>query len=184
MMNVPLLRQTPEIEKARSHWQFRGQARPPFAAEPKEGESSVWDFPRPPVIEDVPITMIVRVKDQVIAKTDRGRRVLETAGAPTYYFPPEDVLVPVTADGSRSMSEWKGVAESLSITGVASVAWRYVDMFPEFLELHRWVAFYPAKIDCYLGDERVSPQPGGYYGGWVSADLVGPIKGEPGSSGW
>ena len=94
MMNIPLLRQTPEIEKARSHWQFRGQARPPFAAEPKEGESSVWDFPRPPVIEDVPITMIVRVQDQVIAKTDRGRRVLETAGAPTYYFPPEDVLVP------------------------------------------------------------------------------------------
>ena len=128
--------------------------------------------------------MTVRFKNQVIAKTERGRRVLETAGAPTYYFPPEDVIVPVTADGSRSICEWKGVAESLSLPGIANVGWRYVEMFPEFHSLHRWIAFYPSAVDCYLGDVLVTPQPGGYYGGWVSADLVGPIKGEPGSSSW
>ena len=128
--------------------------------------------------------MTVRSKTQVIAKTQRGRRVLETAGAPTYYFPPEDVIVPVTADGSRSICEWKGVAESLSVSGIENIGWRYVEMFPEFQTLHRWIAFYPTVVNCYLGGERVTPQPGGYYGGWVTADLVGPIKGEPGSSGW
>lgn len=135
-------------------------------------------------MEDVPITMTVRSKTKVLAQTDRGRRVLETAGAPTYYFPPEDVIVTVTADGSRSMCEWKGVAESLSVPGIANVGWRYVEMFPEFQTLHQWIAFYPTTVDCYLGGELVTPQPGGYYGGWVSADLAGPIKGEPGSSSW
>jgi uncharacterized protein (DUF427 family) len=116
-MRVPVIRNTPEIERARSQWQFRGESRPAFSTEPKQGESSVWDFPRPPIIEDVPLTMTVRLKTKVIAKTQRGRRVLETAGAPTYYFPPEDVIVPVTAAGSRSICEWKGVAESLSVSG-------------------------------------------------------------------
>jgi len=183
-MSVPLLRETPEIENARSHWRYRGGSRPAFATEPKQGQSSVWDFPRPPVIEDVPVTMTVRFKTQIIAETQRGRRVLETAGAPTYYFPPEDVFAPMTAEASRSVCEWKGLAESLSLPGAANAGWRYTDMFPAFQILHRWVAFYPAIVDCYLGEQRVSTQPGGYYGGWVSPDLVGPIKGEPGSSAW
>lgn len=183
-MSIPLLGTTPEIDRARSQWQFRGKSRPPFAAEPKAGESSVWDFPRPPIIEDVLTLMTVRSNNKVIAKTRRGRRVLETAGAPTYYFPPEDVIVPVTANASRSICEWKGVAEPLSIPGIQNAGWRYVEMFPEFQTLHRWIAFYPSMVDCYLGDERVTSQPGGFYGGWVSADLAGPIKGEPGSSSW
>lgn len=128
--------------------------------------------------------MTVRSGGKIIAETERGRRVLETAGAPTYYFPPEDVLEPVLADGARSICEWKGVAESLSVAGIAGIGWRYVEMFPEFQTLHRWIAFYPSVVDCYLGDEHITPQPGGYYGGWVSADLAGPIKGGPGSSGW
>jgi len=90
----------------------------------------------------------------------------------------------MTGGASRSVCEWKGLAESLSLPGAANAGWRYTDMFPEFQILHRWVAFYPSIVDCYLGGQRVSTQPGGYYGGWVSSDLVGPIKGEPGSSGW
>ena len=47
------------------------------------------------------------------------------------------------------------------------------------------IAFYPAPMDgCFVGDERVTPQPGGFYGGWVTADLAGPFKGEPGTMGW
>ena len=70
------------------------------------------------------------------------------------------------------------------ITGQANAGWRYVRMFPEFASLHRWVAFYPSQLPCYVGDERVRPQPGGYYGGWVTDSLAGPIKGEPGSGHW
>ena len=183
-MSIPLLRNTPEIERARSHWQYRGASRPKFAEAPKEGQLSVWDFPRPPIIEEVDTTMTVRFKNRIIAKTERGRRVLETAGAPTYYFPPEDVIAPLSAGRTSSVCEWKGLAEPLSLPEAPDVGWRYIEMFQEFKTLHRWVAFYPSKVECYLGEQLVSMQPGGYYGGWVSDDLVGPIKGEPGSSGW
>ena len=77
-----------------------------------------------------------------------------------------------------------GVAQPLMVRGIDNAAWRYVRMFPEFASLHRWVAFYPSQLPCYVGDERVRPQPGGYYGGWVTDSLSGPIKGEPGSGHW
>jgi uncharacterized protein (DUF427 family) len=183
-MTVPLLRSTTEIERTRALWQYRGQSRPIFAAEPKPGESSVWDFPRPPVIEDVTGKMTVRFESQLLASTERGKRVLETAGAPTYYFPPEDVIAPLSVTGGRSICEWKGLAEALSLEERANVGWRYVEMFEEFQSIYRWVAFYPARVDCYLGGARMEAQPGGFYGGWVSGDLVGPIKGKRGSSHW
>lgn len=183
-MDVPILEVTRQIENARSHWQFNGKFRPPFAIDPKPHERSVWDFPRPPAIEEVTLPLRIQVQGKIVAETTRGRRVLETAGAPTYYFPPEDVIEKVSATGSRSLCEWKGVAEALSISGIENAAWRYVEMFAAFSELYRWVAFYPSTVDCYVGDERVTPQPGGYYGGWVTSDLVGPIKGGPGSTGW
>ena len=183
-MKVPLLRSTTEVERARAVWQYRGQSRPTFATEPKQGETSVWDFPRPPVIEDVTGTMSVRLGAQLLASTERGKRVLEPAGAPTYYFPPGDVIAPLSVTGARSICEWKGLAEALSLRERANVGWRYVEMFEEFQSIHRWVAFYPARVDCYIDGARMEAQPGGFYGGGVSGDLVGPIKGEPGSSQW
>lgn len=181
---IPLLRVPPLIIAARNKWQYRGQVRPPFADSPAEGQESVWDFPRPPVIQDCTRRLEVKLKDRLIASTTRGRRVCETAGAPTYYFPPEDVLVGIEASGGQSLCEWKGVAESLTVAGVRDAGWRYIQMFAEFRELYLLVAFYPARLDCFVDDEPVSPQPGGYYGGWVTADLAGPIKGEPGSDNW
>lgn len=183
-MSIPTLTADPRILAARDHWQFRGQKRPDFAAEPMEGQESVWDYPRPPRIEDVAATLRVEHAGELVAETRRGKRVLETAGAPTYYFPPDDVMAVIKPESGGSICEWKGVAQPLSIAGVANAGWRYVEMFPEFADLYQWIAFYPSKLDCYVGDERVTPQPGGYYGGWVTANVVGPIKGEPGSGAW
>ncbi len=183
-MTVPLIELTPEIESARERWQFNGRTRPRFAEEPAEGQESVWDYPRPPVIEEVDALLLVKTNDDVIAQTTRGKRVLETAGAPTYYFHPDDVFVDLEVEEGSSLCEWKGVAESLAIDGIAGVAWHYVQMFPEFEELYRWVSFYPSKVDCYIGEELVRPQAGAYYGGWVTENLVGPIKGGVGSQNW
>ena len=116
-------------------------------------------------------------------------RVLETAGAPVVYIPPSDIaggsLRP--ASGS-SFCEWKGTAAYLDVAAGAEVApgaaWTYEDPTPAFAAIAGWVSFYPALVDCYLDDERVEPQPGGFYGGWVTAEIVGPIKGAPGSAGW
>ena len=183
-MNIPTIKQSPRITAARSSWQYRGDTRPSFAERPTPMQNSVWDFPRPPLLEKVEKTMTVHFGNQLIAKTSNGLRVLETASAPTYYFPPEDILIPLTAQGARSICEWKGLAESISIEDQVNIGWRYIEMFPEFSKIYKWVAFYPNKSECFLGSERVTSQPGGYYGGWVSQDLSGPIKGAPGTSGW
>ena len=111
--------------------------------------------------------------------------MFETAGAPTFYFPPEDVETGMlTREGPSSVCEWKGVAVSFSVGRLAAACWCYEDTFPEFDALAGWFAFHPAHLRCFVGDERVSAQPGGYYGGWVTSNLRGPIKGLPGSGGW
>lgn len=176
---------TPAILRARARWIYRGDRRPSFAEETVPGEESVWDFPRPPVIEPVGARLEVLTADSIVAATERGVRVLETAGAPTYYFPPEDVrcdvLVPLPG---RSLCEWKGRAVSFGLGTVAPAGWSYEDTFPEFVALEGWFAFYPARLACSVGGERVQSQPGGYYGGWVTSRLKGPIKGAPGTEGW
>lgn len=176
---------TAQVREARRRWQYRGQRRPAFAAAPGPGQRSVWDFPRPPVVEPVPGTMRVEAGGAVLAQTRRGVRVLETAGAPTCYFPPDDVAVGwLRSTGRRTLCEWKGLARQYAWRQADPAAWVYEQTFPEFDELRGWFAFYPGALACFVGDERVAAQPGGYYGGWVTADLSGPIKGEPGSADW
>lgn len=183
-MDTPLLQETPAVLDARQKWRYTGRVRPTFAEPIGSGQESVWDFPRPPVIERVDQHLEVRCDDTVIAATTGGVRVLETAGAPTYYFPPDDVDMAIVRTGDIvSLCEWKGAAQALLIDDV-EVGWRYVQMFPAFRDLYLWPSFYPARVACFVGNEQAKPQPGGFYGGWVTADLAGPIKGSPNSEGW
>ena len=185
MTDVPIIEPSAGVRAARHKWRYVGRDRPGFAVPPGQGEESVWDYPRPPRIEPVRRRVVVRLGGDTVASSRAAVRVVETAGAPTYYVPPDDVDASRLAfGGSRSVCEWKGVAEGFAVGDVADAGWRYVQMFREFAELYLWCAFFPGRIECFLDDERVGAQPGGYYGGWVTADLVGPIKGEPGSAGW
>ncbi|MFV2090260.1 MAG: DUF427 domain-containing protein [Pseudomonadales bacterium] len=178
---------TPEIEAARSKWHYRGQLRPRFAEPTADDEESVWDFPRPPRID--PVHVVLRVTDSeenlTVAETHRGLRVCETAGAPTYYFPPQDVdATRLQREADWSLCEWKGHAISYAVFGHPSQAWCYESVFPEFVEIRGWYGFYPTTSACFIGSERVKPQPGGYYGGWVTDRLRGPIKGADGTEHW
>lgn len=184
-MFVQLLTPTPDVERARKKWRYTGQDRPAIAIRPGEGKLSVWGFPRPPRVEETPSTLRVESGHQLVAETMRGVRVLETAGAPTYYFPPSDVddsLLRRT--GSTFHCEWKGISDEISAGPTLRAGWVLTGVYAEFEELCGWFAFYPHDLRCFVGGERVSAQPGGYYGGWVTADLVGPFKGEPGSGTW
>jgi uncharacterized protein (DUF427 family) len=154
------------------------------------GQESVWDYPRPPRVEATQRRLRVELAGELLAETTRGIRVLETAGAPVYYFPPEDVrtdlLEPV---GHRTFCEWKGPADYLdAVVGdrrVPRVAWRYQEPLPGYEAITGWYAFYAGRVDAaYVDDERVTPQPGAFYGGWITSDVRGPFKGEPGSEGW
>lgn len=181
---VPILPDTSQIKEIRLKWQHNGMSRPDFAIEPSQGQESVWDYPRPPIIQPVQSELKVMQGDVLLAKTNRGVRVIETAGAPTYYFPPEDVKTAKFTLGEQgSLCEWKGYSQPLLIKN-EEVGWRYVRMFQAFATLYQWPSFYPSMVDCYIDDNKVDAQPGGYYGGWVTENLTGPIKGEQGSQGW
>lgn len=179
------LKPSPQIIEHRASWRNRGDERPPFADPVEPGQESVWDYPRPPRLEAVALPLRVFYAGVELAHTERGVRVCETASAATYYFPPDDVAVAaLVKTGGRSHCEWKGIADEYAAQDRIALAWSYHEVYPEFAELKDWFAFYPRAADCYVGQEKVGAQPGGYYGGWVTANLAGPIKGAPGSSGW
>lgn len=158
--------------------------------EPSPGQESVWDYPRPPAL--LPSTEHVQVVlgGEVVADTSASYRVLETRHPPTYYLPVDafasGVLRP--AEGA-SYCEWKGVAAYFDLVtpqrSATRVAWGYPRPTPAFAVLRDHVSLYPGRVDrCTVDDEVVQPQPGDFYGGWVTSRVVGPFKGASGTGGW
>jgi uncharacterized protein (DUF427 family) len=172
---------------------YRFAGRVPAGVEPVipgPGQESVWDYPRPPRVEPIPERIRVVVGGVEIASSDGAMRVLETAGAPVYYVPRGDARTDLLAPSSHmTQCEWKGDATYWSVTvegrSIDNVAWSYETPKAGFETITGFLAFYAARVDeAWVGDERATPQAGGFYGGWVTGRIVGPMKGEPGSAGW
>lgn len=177
------------LQTARDHWSWRGQARPAFATPPGPGQISVWDFPRPPRLAPDTREVVVRWGSVELARTRRAICVLETAHPPSFYLPWADVArhLFTPAPGS-SFCEWKGPAQYWSLADgprrLDAVAWSYPQPLAGAQALADCVALYPAALECTVDGAAVLPQPGGFYGGWITPELVGPFKGGPGSSAW
>ena len=170
-------------------WRYRGDELPPFALPAGPGQESVWRYPRPPRIELDRREVVVRLGDVEIARTRAALRVLETASPPTWYLPWADLRpAHLVRCGGSSMCEWKGRAGYWSVLAAGqrleAVAWSYETPLPGFEAIRGYLGFYPQELECSVDGVRVRPQPGRFYGGWVTPELVGPFKGEPGSSGW
>lgn len=150
----------------------------------------VADFPRPPAIERVPESVRIVLGGEVIAETASAWRILETTHPPTYYLPPGAFRPGVLTPRPRtSFCEWKGVARYLSVTGggrtEVDAAWTYPDPTAAYVALRDHVAVYAGRMEaCFVGGERVVPQPGGFYGGWITSGFEGPFKGGPGTEFW
>jgi uncharacterized protein (DUF427 family) len=179
-----------QTEQERRFWQTVPRQRPREIVPPGPGEESVWDYPRPPRLETVSRHIRVEHADRLVARSAKALRVCETAGPPVYYTPPAGVhrewLEPAPL---RTSCEWKGEAHYWHLrfddTFVENVAWSYPAPFPGYEGLRDHLAFFAGRVDaCFVGDARVVPQPGGFYGGWITPEIVGPFKGEPGSEGW
>ena len=159
-------------------------------AEPRPGQESVWDYPRPPSLERVSDVLRVRFAGETIAETVAGYRVLETSHPPVYYFPPESVRTEfLIAAPQRSFCEFKGFARywSLDVRGTRSerAAWSYPEPTEPFLAVREFFAFYASRVDeCTVGYERVRAQEGDFYGGWITSRIVGPFKGGPDTFNW
>lgn len=173
-----------------NRWRSLERARPNNIIIPAPGQESVWDYPRPPRVEPVISRIRVEFGGIVIADSNKAYRVLETASPPTYYIPQADILMKYLEPSNRSaLCEWKGKAGYWSVRVgkkySENVAWSYQDPWEGFEFITDHIAFNARKMDaCYVGNEKVLPQPGNYYGGWITSWVVGPFKGEPGTEGW
>lgn len=166
---------------------------PPPIARPKPlpGQESVWDYPRPPRLEQMTQHVTVVFNGVTIVDTHRPIRILETSHPPTYYLPPEDCrmeyFTPVPA--RHTYCEWKGEASYYTIRvgdkAAPAAAWTYHNPSAGYTALRGYIALYAGRVDaCYVDGEKVQAQPGDFYGGWITAAIVGPFKGEPGTYGW
>jgi uncharacterized protein (DUF427 family) len=162
----------------------------PNRIEPGPGEESVWDYPRPPRLERVDRHIQVVFSGQAIADTRSAWRVLETSHPPVYYVPPSDIAEEnLVQNPRRSFCEWKGQAHHVDVRVgdllAENAGWYYPEPTEGFRAIKNHLAFYPEKMDrCLVDGELVKPQPGGFYGGWITADILGPFKGEPGTEFW
>jgi uncharacterized protein (DUF427 family) len=152
---------------------------------------SVWDYPRPPWLERVPQRIRITHRSIPIADTAAALRILETSHPPVYYIPHQDVASSLLrqSDSRQSFCEFKGLASycDLVVEGAAvrDVAWSYEKPVEAYAQMARYLAFYASKVDeCWVGDERVTPQAGDFYGGWITTNLRGPFKGARGTLAW
>ncbi|MDB5732364.1 MAG: hypothetical protein JWQ03_2259 [Variovorax sp.] len=177
------------IARLRAFWRYVGDERPPFAVVPQPGQESVWDYPRPPRLEPDTRDLSVSLGATEIARTRRALRLLETASAPNFYLPRQDVRMELLAPCDRvSVCEWKGEVRYWSVTvegrRLEAAAWEYPRPLPGYEALRDHMAFYPRLLDCRVDGVHVQPQPGGFYGGWITPEVVGPFKGGRGSEDW
>ena len=170
-------------------WAQNAHLRPKDVPAPGPGQESVWDYPRPPAL--VPTDALVRVtlNGTSIAETCGALRMCETASPPVYYLPPDDIdfdrLEPVR---HATHCEWKGRARYWDVVAgdlrAGQAAFGYDAPNDLYAAVAGYVGFYPGRVECFVGDERVRPQAGGFYAGWITDAIVGPFKGDPGTGGW
>lgn len=151
---------------------------------------SVWDYPRPPAVRECPATIEIVLGGVVVCRTTSSWQVLETSHPPTYYLPRSGFVPGALREAAgSSFCEWKGAARYVDVVGGDQVAervgWYYPSPTAGFSMLVDHVAVYAGPMDRVLVDgEQVTPQPGGFYGGWITSAVTGPFKGVPGSFGW
>ncbi|MBB3950040.1 DUF427 domain-containing protein [Aureimonas jatrophae] len=162
----------------------------PIPDDPKPGQESVWHYPRPAIAERTEAHVVIEHRGLTIADSHRTVRTLETSHPPSYYIPVADIAEGVLRRApGRSLCEWKGAAVYWDVLAggdvLAGVGWSYPEPTAAFRILRDHVAFYPRPFDrCLVDGEVVRPQPGDFYGGWITSRVAGPFKGAPGTMGW
>jgi uncharacterized protein (DUF427 family) len=158
---------------------------------PNTATESVWDYPRPPRLEPTSSRIRITHAGILLADTTHALRILETSHPPVYYIPPADIAMHHLKPSQRrgSFCEFKGIATYWTIdlpnANSPDAAWSYAHPSPAYAALRDHLAFYASRVDeCTVDGELVHPQPGDFYGGWITSRITGPFKGPPGTLGW
>lgn len=156
----------------------------------RPGQESVWDYPRPPRAEPTARHIVIVHKGVTLVETCAAWRTLETSHPPTYYIPQGDIaMAHLAANAGTSFCEWKGQARYWDVvigdTRLVGAGWSYPSPSPAFVGIRDHIAFYAAPFDrVEIDGEQVTPQPGGFYGGWITSAEAGPFKGIANSRFW
>ncbi len=162
----------------------------PKADKPTKDQESVWDYPRPPIMEKVKSLVEVYFAGRRIASSNNALRMLETSHPPTIYIPLDDIDQEVLMMSNQTtFCEWKGKGKYYHLQSgewkAENAAWYYPEPKHAYSELKNHIAFYPSKVEaCYIDGEKAEPQEGDFYGGWITSKIVGPFKGGPNTFGW
>ena len=162
----------------------------PIRIMPMPGQESVWDYPHPPRVENSIKQIAVVFNGVVIARTRRARRVLETSHPPVYYIPPEDVQMEHLAPSDMTTRcEFRGSSVFRTVAvgdkTAEDAAWFHPAPAPGYEDIKGYIAFVPGKMDaCYVNGEKATPQSGEGNSGWITKDILGPFKGDPGTTEW
>jgi uncharacterized protein (DUF427 family) len=159
-----------------------------FVRMASKAKMNVQSFPRPPLLDKTPRHLQIKWNGHLIADTKDAYWALETHHPPTYYFPPSSIKVPLTKTRRTTYCEWKGAATYWSITNpenssetVSNRIWSYENPTKGFEAIKDYLSFYAGPWDCFVDGEKVEPQPGDFYGGWVTSDIDGIVKGKNGN---
>ncbi|WRT68024.1 uncharacterized protein IL334_004999 [Kwoniella shivajii] len=176
-----------------------------IALAPQKAEEDVWKYPRPPALQRTPNRLRVvwtstQGEETIIADTTEGYRVLETSHPPTYYLPPSSIKVPIQKTSRQTYCEWKGKASYHTIrlspnsASIENRIWSYPQPTATFSPIKDHFSFYAStgtnernaggKWRCYVDEEEVGVQEGDFYGGWITSNIKGKMKGGPGTWGW
>ncbi|MGD1863201.1 MAG: DUF427 domain-containing protein [Phormidesmis sp.] len=153
----------------------------PTPVRPGPDQESVWDYPRPPRVEAVGKRIKIVFNNELIVDTQRAKRILETSHPPNYYIPMSDIKAECLQPSAQSTyCEWKGQASYFTVRvgdrQAENAAWYYPEIASAYKVLEEHVSFYPGPMDaCYVDEEKVQPQPGKFYAGWITSDIVGPF---------
>ena len=175
-----------EVKKWRSH----KRDKPDNIIKPGPGQESIWDYPRLPKVELFTKNIRVKFAGKVIALTNKSYKVMETSSPPCYYISQENIEMEYLFKSAyKTLCEWKGIARYWSVRVGDKVsknaAWSYPKPLEGFEQIKDHIAFFAGRVDgCYIDDEKVVPQAGDFYGGWITKNIVGPFKGESGTERW
>lgn len=179
-----------EMYKEAEKWRRFKRNKPAEIIKPGQGQESIWDYPRPPEVELFTKRVRVEFAGKIIADSTRSYKVMETASPPCYYIPREDIQMDYLVKSNHSsLCEWKGNASYWSVKVgdffSQNAAWSYSSPWEGFEQIRDFIAFYASRVDaCYIDDEKVIPQAGNFYGGWITSNIVGPFKGDRGTEFW
>jgi uncharacterized protein (DUF427 family) len=187
-MNLPKVPE--ELREKVKRLRTKKRERPANIEKIGPGQESVWDYPRPPIIEREDRRIRIEHDGCILVNSIGAYRVLETSSPPVYYMPLDDVQTQYLEPSEHTtLCEWKGIANFWSIRVddryVENAAWSYPEPWTGYGDIQHYIGFNAHKVDaCFVGSHKVKPQPGKYYGGWITPEVVGPFKGIPGSKQW